>query len=108
MGKKFMMVGSPVGDMKEMRKRAQERYHEAYHFKKGVRVASPDRDPYSYKEMSQPEKADDHFYGIRNPQEIAMCTGQKHTFAGARTAAAGHSIYGNRAPKQKGHMLGKR
>lgn len=94
---------------KEMRQRAVERYHNDYGFKRGIRVSSPDRDPYSYKEFERNEKTGDNFYNIPDAREIRMVLGKSHGFAHARTVNDGHSVYGgHKAGMKKGHMIGKR
>jgi hypothetical protein len=104
--KKLMTVGAPAGSDKEMRKHAMERYEGDYHFKRGIRVSSPVRDPYSYESFIKGDDLNQHFYGVSDPREIKMAVGKGHGFTGMRTANAGHSIYGKSG--KKGHLIGKR
>ena len=92
----------------ELRREAMERYDAHYSFRRGARVASPDRDPWSWKSLKGRAELSDHFYGLRDRREINMMLGKPHGFAHARTANEGHTCYGSKGSSGKGHMIGKR
>ena len=100
------MVGHTTD--KEMRKHAMERYKKDYGFLRGVRVSSPDRDPYAYDAFKSRERLNEHFYGTRDIKEINMMMGKPHGFAHSRTAQDGHSVYSKGGASKKGHRIGKR